>query len=219
MLTVLCMIHEANQFRKHVLSDLRPYVCIFESCGLRMFESQHEWFQHELQFHRKQWTCQICPGNFAQTGVDLEKHLFKDHSNVVTDMDTFLQTCLMPRIERSCPLCVDLASAQHTGLAPDISLRRYREHLGRHMEQLAMSALPYEDDRDDESVSDDESVGNDSDSDHESISAEDLQKHHEALDAISVIKIEMGASRKSLSCPVPTCGRIFKRLEHLKRLV
>lgn len=142
---MLYVTFKLSTIRKHILSDLRAYVCTFESCDLRMFEGQHEWWEHELQFHRKQWKCQLCPEASAQMRSDLETHVSNTHLDIIIDIDFFIQGCLMPRMQRNCPLCVDLEARQHNNLSASIALRRYREHLGRHMEQLAMAALPNED--------------------------------------------------------------------------
>ncbi|KAK5275042.1 hypothetical protein LTR40_013762, partial [Exophiala xenobiotica] len=37
--------------------------------------------------------------------------------------------------------------------------------------------------------------------------------------ARSATMMELGVPYKSHSCPIPSCGRLFKRLEHLKRHV
>ncbi|RSM01593.1 hypothetical protein CEP52_008511 [Fusarium oligoseptatum] len=44
-----------NQWRKHVLEDLEPYICTFPGCGLDSYLSQHAWFEHELLMHRNSW--------------------------------------------------------------------------------------------------------------------------------------------------------------------
>ncbi|KAH8595331.1 hypothetical protein B0O99DRAFT_672154 [Bisporella sp. PMI_857] len=37
-----------NVWKEHVFRDLRPYVCTFTECSLRMFQSRNEWFAHEF---------------------------------------------------------------------------------------------------------------------------------------------------------------------------
>lgn len=51
--------------RKHVLKDIRPYVCTFEDCNLKLFAERHSWFEHEMQDHRCKWRC-----NFCSRGLD-----------------------------------------------------------------------------------------------------------------------------------------------------
>ncbi len=43
-----------NFHRKHVLRDLRPYVCTFEDCELQLFPDRRTWFSHELKNHRRE---------------------------------------------------------------------------------------------------------------------------------------------------------------------
>jgi hypothetical protein len=38
-------------FRKHVFSDLQPYVCTVDDCHSEPFETRHEWVQHEKETH------------------------------------------------------------------------------------------------------------------------------------------------------------------------
>ena len=48
--------------RRHFFRDLRPYVCTFDSCTEpnRLFETRHDWFDHEVRYHRREWYCVEC---------------------------------------------------------------------------------------------------------------------------------------------------------------
>ena len=151
--------------RKHIFSDLRPYICTFEGCGLNMFESQHQWFNHELRFHRKLWTCTFCKELIPQSRPDLEAHMRNIHVELVQEnnIETLLDTCAIVRIDATCcPLCTTYGSRLQSinqSSKCDVSLKQFQEHLGRHMEQLALAALPEEDDHEDAIADEDEVTG------------------------------------------------------------
>jgi tetratricopeptide (TPR) repeat protein len=140
--------------RKHIFSDLRPYVCTFELCNSKLFESQNEWFRHELHNHWKQWLCSICDDKELRSRKELEFHMDSTHSNRqkgklhVRTMDD----CLYPRINAlECPLCNNFGKRlQRVNKSDkcDVSLKQFQQHVGNHMEQLALSALPLSNDPD-----------------------------------------------------------------------
>lgn len=95
-----------------------------------MFESQRQWFQHELEFHRKQWKCQQCPNSVEKTNADLKEHIDAIHPTLLdSDLDTFIECSLVPRIaSNTCPLCNEWASRlQRVKSKGDVSLKQYRE--------------------------------------------------------------------------------------------
>lgn len=160
--------YSANYYyRKHVLSDLKPYVCTFQSCELNMFDSQYDWFTHELQFHRKQWRCPCCKKRASESRPDLIKHLETEHQNELSghSIDAFVETCRIERIDATgCPLCEDYgAKFQKINRSSkcDVSLKQFQQHLGSHMQQLALAALPpgnIEDEAEDDQDADDDEV-------------------------------------------------------------
>lgn len=46
-------VKNRRSWTRHVFKDLMPYSCVFENCAesKRMFDSRHEWFNHELKTH------------------------------------------------------------------------------------------------------------------------------------------------------------------------
>ena len=93
-----------------MLSDLRPYLCTFEGCSTQMFESRHEWFQHELDKHRKEWHCCLCSNEmpFSSAG-HLKAHLYQDHSEYSGQQaSALLGLCEKPPENipvSACPFC------------------------------------------------------------------------------------------------------------------
>src|SRR6266487_4542427 len=73
--------------RKHVLTDLTPYVCTFEQCAKAetMFESRSEWYTHELQFHRREWVCGEQGHKVHSSQSAFESHLRQYHDNGLSE--------------------------------------------------------------------------------------------------------------------------------------
>src|SRR2546430_2010896 len=69
--------------RKHVHSDLASYVCTQEHCSHPLFESRHEWFDHEVEVHRKQWVCDLC-GNVSPSTEEYLSHMRQRHQETFT---------------------------------------------------------------------------------------------------------------------------------------
>ena len=102
--------------RKHVLSDLQPYLCTFEGCSTQMFQSRREWFQHESDKHRKEWHCCLCANElpFSSAG-QLEGHLHRKHSEYSEEqISALLSLCGRPPETiplSACPFCAGNSSS------------------------------------------------------------------------------------------------------------
>ncbi|KAF1951152.1 hypothetical protein CC80DRAFT_425360, partial [Byssothecium circinans] len=122
----------------HVYQDLRPYICTFEDCEIPdcSYEARHEWFQHELQAHRRQWECfEGCPGSFP-TREGFSEHLQVSHPQLANSksLDAIMQACERAQrmdTEVECVLCQQQLP----------SLTKLRRHLGKHHQELALFAL------------------------------------------------------------------------------
>lgn len=131
--------------RRHVYKDLQPYMCTFDSCfkANTMFEKRREWFNHELQVHRREWCCNVNDHEAYQNKAMFVEHMERLHA------DSYEQAQLnsvVPLFERpattttaSCPFC----TREDT---QGLSISRLAKHLARHMEMLALFALPHSDD-------------------------------------------------------------------------
>lgn len=148
-----------RSWRKHVLSDLRAYVCMFEDCDAGLFEDKAAWAQHDAEEHRRQWDCQHCRdicGPFSSPR-GLHDHMLSLHagdelpSEVLTQV---VRASSRPLIEAApeCPLCDFAAEVQHQantsgqamplGSQAVIPLVELQKHLALHQEQLALFAIP-----------------------------------------------------------------------------
>lgn len=147
-------IRKETSWRKHGFSDLRPYVCTFERCDVKLFADRRDWFEHELEQHRVQWHCRFCEkANFSSL-ERFQKHLRLQHAQDVTDdqLDALTEASKRP-IDRmaalDCPFC-DEWEAKLRESNPDISAEetivvtpsQFRQHVGSHMQQLALFAIP-----------------------------------------------------------------------------
>ncbi|KAL6914674.1 hypothetical protein FSST1_012434 [Fusarium sambucinum] len=126
-------------WKRHVLADLRPYVCLWEDCtasGME-FMRRHEWTLHETQNHLKTYNCPCSCGKPFSVRSKCRNHVRKVHPDAFSSsqLDAMIDLSARPTREDesvSCPLCKETLS----------SMKDYRRHVGRHQEQLALFALP-----------------------------------------------------------------------------
>ena len=86
LVTMLAALWYAKHLlRRHVFGDLQPYICTFPDCPKsdELFGSQREWFNHEVQLHRREWYCDACSGSFSQK-ILLQEHIKAGHPELVT---------------------------------------------------------------------------------------------------------------------------------------
>jgi hypothetical protein len=150
----------ADLYRSHVFHDLKPYICTFKECDLKMFRSRNEWFAHELQNHRREWVCSTCVKSF-QSKRSFQDHLTSVHGSTLSgsQMEALILQSEEPidKIPASaCMLCDDFEKSalgpeqdarrsflnDGAAVEPHVTPHQFRRHLGRHMEQLALFALP-----------------------------------------------------------------------------
>ena len=132
----------------HVFEDLQAYVCTFKDCPnmLTTFPTRKLWELHETKQHLSDeyFRCLDCSAQFPSSEAFLQ-HLKSGHNidvqnNVQTQSFLGAGKTLITRSlrDQSCPLC------RHTGWD---NKRAYFTHVGKHLEQVALSALPpHEDD-------------------------------------------------------------------------
>jgi hypothetical protein len=139
-------IHKETAWKKHGYTDLRPYVCTFQECDLKLFSDRRDWFDHEMQHHRAKWDCHFCgKGNFNSLDR-FEVHLRSFHAQDATDdqLDALGEACKSPvdRIAASdCPFCEDWerkllqANADiSTNETIVVTPSQFKHHVGSHMQ-------------------------------------------------------------------------------------
>lgn len=134
-----------NYLRKHVFSDLQPYICTFENCSVAPFSTRNDWFQHELDNHRRRWECILCdnPRPTFSDRAQIATHFKNHHEGNVTEnqTDLIIGACEAPVTNfeaSSCSLCSEWVPP----LEEAINLREFRRHLARHLQQISLEALP-----------------------------------------------------------------------------
>ena len=162
----LCVPYKSFRYtklkiRKHLFTDLRPYVCTFEECDLKLFADRHVWFEHELEYHRLEWCCRFCSHSPFQSQAGLKGHMLSRHPEFSSpiQLSPLLQASkqVVQSIAASaCTFCdweSTLMEVQEEALQTEtlvVTLEQFRRHVGSHMEQLALFALPRSfEDRDD----------------------------------------------------------------------
>jgi len=120
------ILDDSLAWHRHVLSDIRPYACIFQPCVQPDFCNKRSWMNHILYDH----------------GI-------KGSSwSVITEQES--KTPLPPPEDPvyRCPFCKDFKDVGCRGTDPVQrptieGLMPLLEHIAKHMEQLALMTLPY----------------------------------------------------------------------------
>lgn len=137
-----------RNFRKHVFSDTKPYVCTFENCKQAqvLFENQSSWIKHE-KTHSKIWYCIFCGHHSMESEEELEKHIKETHSKRITEdqLPIITRACTKERLETSvsCPFCGDSAPFS-TEKSTDLKIETLYDHMARHLQQVAFSSVTAE---------------------------------------------------------------------------
>ncbi|KAL5321570.1 hypothetical protein ACEPPN_009530 [Leptodophora sp. 'Broadleaf-Isolate-01'] len=155
----LSNIRNRVDWRRHVFADLKPYLCTFLGCKdeFKMFTTRKLWEEHEFGQHRlnRYWACSTCQHR-AKSPEDWRAHLVQAHNFPLSDGQYALDARLVevrepvPIKSLSCPLCLEV---------PGKSQRHFATHVGKHMEGIALAALP----RDEESTDTESMASNMSD--------------------------------------------------------
>ena len=86
-----------------------PYVCTFTSCPRpgHLYGSRGEWFEHELQLHRREWHCEACNLTFCHK-EDIIEHIGGLHKEEFPESEYSAVAEWSERAQSSkqgCPLC------------------------------------------------------------------------------------------------------------------
>jgi hypothetical protein len=151
-----------KSWRKHVFADLRCYVCTFQGCDAPYFGDINDWFSHEMEKHRVQYACLVCQsGPYFSDRACLE-HIGSNHPIIMesSNKHEVLALSQVPAERLSvalCPCCTNWAdrltaekpSPESNQISASeektVTLKRFKRHLGSHLEELALFALPTRD--------------------------------------------------------------------------
>ncbi|KAL9617348.1 MAG: hypothetical protein Q9160_007878 [Pyrenula sp. 1 TL-2023] len=160
-------VRNRTQWKLHIFADIKPYICTFNDCPdiLTAFPSRKLWIDHDFVAHRRTitYSCYLCFEKLYDE-YEVYDHLQTRHSVNEMHLSGKRQTAILksrvvtmqPVEDQICPLC------QSSGFQTQ---RAFGKHLGRHMEQIALLALPIESESDSElyeegfSVSEEQSQG------------------------------------------------------------
>ncbi|KAF1844875.1 uncharacterized protein K460DRAFT_354746 [Cucurbitaria berberidis CBS 394.84] len=152
-------IKNERVWRRHVYSDLRAYVCTFPNCDAPYFNDVNEWFRHEMQNHRVNYTCRFCPSETFRSSEQYLNHIRNKHPSLLKDgeeksLTDFARTPLEKISAQECPCCSDWVdrlkkraevaemlsnTSDHMIYVDPIIFKR---HVASHLEQLASFAIP-----------------------------------------------------------------------------
>ncbi|RTE73517.1 hypothetical protein BHE90_012056 [Fusarium euwallaceae] len=126
-------------WKRHVFGDLRPYTCLFSRCteSNTDFDRRHRWQLHVAQYHWRTWSCPFKCKDMFPSSLELEDHIRQQHLPNANNehLNTVVARGEVPvpyDVSKECPLCRHIVSG----------LNAYVRHVGRHLEQLALFALP-----------------------------------------------------------------------------
>lgn len=124
-----------------------------------MFDKRRDWTQHEMEDHRAHLTCPVCSCRYTGRRT-LEKHLHNVHRNKDPeyDLSDLPSSELQSRAVLTASMCLfcdnwadeltrALGDLPHTASrfaagSPIVTDKQLSTHVGRHMEQLSLFALP-----------------------------------------------------------------------------
>ncbi|KAL3293052.1 Pfs NACHT and Ankyrin domain protein [Colletotrichum asianum] len=142
------MYREKTLWKKHMMADICPYICILEECPTpeKLYVMRHEWTEHIEKSHRQCWQCPACstlgrpPVIFPSVEIFIH-HLRKTHSGSINEEQystivTEAARPIPPGIYR-CPLCDSTGPAD----SPDLL-----DHIAEHLHNFALRSLPWPND-------------------------------------------------------------------------
>ena len=116
-------------------------MCTFSTCPKAdtMYERRSQWFEHELQVHRREWCCNAIDHRAYEDPTRFLDHMRNVHADTYdqAELPNILSLFERPssNTTAACPFCF----SEDTKRLP---MTRFEKHLGRHMEILALFALP-----------------------------------------------------------------------------
>ena len=126
-------------WKRHVFNDLQPYVCTYQECQKQdqLYGSRHEWFDHELAVHRREW---VCPGHCNEVFSslkDFEAHVKTNYaqSDATSSLEVLTIACerpILPSASALCPFCLENVGTR----------KKIRNHIAQHLMEISLRVLP-----------------------------------------------------------------------------
>jgi hypothetical protein len=136
----------SRRWRKHIMEDLQPYICLFSSCiqADKTFQTFREWQTHLNTSHYEGWRCPIPHSDRTisevtfDTAEPFREHLIDFHPEQEdADIRTMIRSSgHRARMPERCFVCLN----------SQLSDMAMRKHLAKHLENAFLLALPSRDD-------------------------------------------------------------------------
>ena len=114
------------------MRDLRPYICTYRDCKDvdQQYDSFKHWCDHENNHHRIVRRCTEHPEDVFKSMESWREHIGTYHlqTSVATPIEVIETAFASNDSERACPICNQDAVSN--------------EHVGNHLQQIALFALP-----------------------------------------------------------------------------
>ncbi|KAM7187261.1 hypothetical protein V8F33_011352 [Rhypophila sp. PSN 637] len=137
---LILAVDSKREWKKHVHRDLRPYVCTEAMCTKpdQQYQRRSDWLHHMQREHWKTWNCPFgCPDTFHSPksfGEHVEKvHPSEKGAERLDTLQGLSGHVDLSKAEGQCPLCDEFRIS---------SAKLFGAHVGTHLEQLALFALP-----------------------------------------------------------------------------
>lgn len=128
-------INNDHRWKRHVLEDLQPYVCTYGDCDLydSFFEDRDTWFKHESQYHRTRWSCNTDNHPDFDSEEEFKSHMWADHDQKFDEAQFNHVKSMFRQPTKSLEGICHMCQRQSKNL---------RSHISRHLQQIALFALP-----------------------------------------------------------------------------
>ncbi|OAA36708.1 transcription factor Cys6 [Beauveria brongniartii RCEF 3172] len=133
-------VRDRSEWKRHVFRDLQPYICLRDDCSApdHLYARRAHWMEHMKAEHWRVWHCIFgCPGTF-DSKKELQAHLHATHGQEssgakLVSLESPSGRADVGKIREKCPLCASFWCE---------SVQKYEQHIGRHLEDLALFVLP-----------------------------------------------------------------------------
>ncbi|KAF4633525.1 hypothetical protein G7Y89_g4594 [Cudoniella acicularis] len=156
-----------DRWRRHLMKDLRPYVCTFETCERlsETFRTFDEWILHMRQDHPStQWVC-AAPMHGPQafdSEVLYKEHMLTKHGGTFSldELPELIRLSLRSTFQvfTECPFCdffPEEAKKTNSTVLSNKAQDNLQRHVASHLEELSLLSLRWvNEEKDDDSVED-----------------------------------------------------------------
>ncbi|KAI1125986.1 hypothetical protein F5Y10DRAFT_294187 [Nemania abortiva] len=126
---------------KHVQQDLDSYVCLLDRCDqpYSLFSSSKEWLHHMRSEHLVKWTCPLEDDDVVEfcSQEGLMQHMDQLHPGIFSPdmLPSIIEACRETAevVFEACPFC------------DKIPMNSIEEHVGHHLQYLALKSIPWQD--------------------------------------------------------------------------